>query len=73
MSMANGRPVAAEARLPARIPKGAWIRVKEVFGGRHFATRRELAGGLGLVPTPQQRCTVADKRGGVRRVWKITQ
>jgi transposase len=40
------------ARLRAIGPKGAWILVKEVFGWRHFANRRELAGSLGLVPTP---------------------
>jgi transposase len=28
------------------------VLVKEVFGWRHFANRRELAGSLGLVPTP---------------------
>jgi len=40
------------ARLGAIGPKGAWVLVKEVFGWRHFANRRELAGSLGLVPTP---------------------
>lgn len=44
--------VARLARLRAIGPKGAWILVKEVFGWRHFANRRELAGSLGLVPTP---------------------
>jgi transposase len=28
------------------------VLVKEVFGWRHFANRRELASSLGLVPTP---------------------
>lgn len=32
--------------------KGAWILVKELFGWRRFANRRELAGCLGLAPTP---------------------
>jgi transposase len=32
--------------------KGAWVLVKEVFGWRRFANRRELAGCLGLTPTP---------------------
>ena len=31
---------------------GAWVLVHEVFGWRHFANRRELAGCLGLAPTP---------------------
>jgi transposase len=32
--------------------KGAWLLDKELFGWRSFANRRELAGSLGLVPTP---------------------
>ena len=44
--------VAHLTRLRAIGPKGAWVLVKEVFGWRHFANRRELAGSLGLVPTP---------------------
>ena len=44
--------VAQLARLRAIGPKGAWVLVKEVFGWRRFANRRELAGCLGLVPTP---------------------
>jgi transposase len=31
---------------------GAWVLVKEVFGWRRFANRGELAGCLGLTPTP---------------------
>ncbi len=30
----------------------AWLMVKELFGWRRFANRRELAGCLGLAPTP---------------------
>src|SRR4030095_8149818 len=44
--------VAQLARLRAIGSKGAWVLVKEVFGWRHFANRRELASSLGLVPTP---------------------
>ncbi|MGF6931254.1 transposase [Paraburkholderia sp. UCT70] len=40
------------ARLRAIGPKGAWVLVKEVFGWRRFANRREVAGCLGLTPTP---------------------
>jgi transposase len=40
------------AQLRAIGPKGAWVLVKEVFGWRRFANRRELAGCLGLAPTP---------------------
>jgi transposase len=52
--LAEGKqPLIAQlARLRAIGPKGAWVLVKEVFGWRHFANRRELAGSLGLVPTP---------------------
>jgi transposase len=32
--------------------KTAWILVKELFGWRRFTTRRQVAGSLGLVPTP---------------------
>ena len=44
--------VAQLAQLRAIGPKGAWVLVKEVFGWRRFANRRELAGCLGLAPTP---------------------
>ena len=39
-------------RLRAIGPKGAWVLVKELFGWREFANRRELAGCVGLAPTP---------------------
>ena len=32
--------------------QGAWVLVKELFGWRRLADRRELAGCLGFVPTP---------------------
>ena len=32
--------------------EGRWVLVKELFGWRRFANRRELAGCLGLAPTP---------------------
>ena len=44
--------VAQLAKLRAIGPNGAWVLVKEVFGWRRFANRRELAGCLGLAPTP---------------------
>ena len=44
--------VAQLAKLRAIGPKGAWVLVKELFGWRRFANRRELAGCLGLAPTP---------------------
>jgi transposase len=52
--LADGKqPLVAQlAQLRAIGPKGAWVLVKEVFGCRRFANRRELAGCLGLAPTP---------------------
>lgn len=44
--------VAQLTQLRAIGPKGAWVLVKELFGWRRFANRRELAGCLGLAPTP---------------------
>lgn len=44
--------VAQLAQLRAIGPNGAWVLVKELFGWRRFANRRELAGCLGLAPTP---------------------
>ena len=44
--------VAQLIQLRAIGPKGAWVLVKEVFGWREFANRRELAGCVGLAPTP---------------------
>src|SRR6185295_19376221 len=50
---AGKQPLVAQlARLRAIGPKGAWVLVKELFGWRRFANRRELAGCLGLAPTP---------------------
>ncbi|MBC8752905.1 MULTISPECIES: IS110 family transposase [Paraburkholderia] len=52
--LAEGKhPLVAQlAQLRAIGPKGAWVLVKEVFGWRRFANRREVAGCLGLTPTP---------------------
>jgi transposase len=44
--------VAQLAQLRAIGPKGAWLLVKEVFGWRHFANRRQLQSSLGLAATP---------------------
>ncbi len=44
--------VAQLARLRAIGTCSAWVLAKEVFGWRRFANRRELAGSLGLAPTP---------------------
>jgi transposase len=44
--------VAQLARLRSIGITTAWVLVKELFGWRRFANRREVAGCLGLVPTP---------------------
>jgi transposase len=51
--LAEGKhPLVAQlTQLRAIGTKGAWVLVKELFGWRRFANRRELAGSLGLVPT----------------------
>jgi len=59
-------------QLRAIGPKGAWILVKEVFGWRQFANRRELASSLGLTPTPHASGSIDREQGiskaGNRRV-----
>ena len=52
--LADGKqPLVAQlAQMRAIGPRGAWILVKELFGWRRFSNRRELAGCLGLAPTP---------------------
>ena len=44
--------VRALERLRAVGPIGAAVLVREVFGWRSFANRRELAGSVGIVPSP---------------------
>jgi len=52
--LADGKqPLVAQlAKLRGIGLHGAWILDKELFGRRRFANRRELAGCLGLAPTP---------------------
>jgi transposase len=44
--------VAQLSRMRAIGPRSAWVLIKELFGWRHFNNRREVAGCLGLAPTP---------------------
>ena len=44
--------VARLARLGAIGVSSGWVLVKELFGWRHFRNRREVAGCLGLAPSP---------------------
>jgi len=64
-ALAEGKqPLVAQlTRLRAIGPKGAWVLVKEVFGWRQFTNRRELAGSLGLVPTPYASGNSASEQG----------
>jgi transposase len=49
----NTQPQVAQlAQLRSIGLRSAWVLVTELFGWRHFANRRELAGCLGLTPTP---------------------
>lgn len=48
----NQPPFAALMRLRSIGITSAWILVHELFGWRHFNNRRELAGCVGLTPTP---------------------
>lgn len=49
----NTQPQVAQlAQLRSIGLRSAWVLVTELFGWRHFANRRELAGCIGLTPTP---------------------
>lgn len=57
-------PMVAElARLRAIGDKGAWVLVKEIFGWRNFANRRELTGCVGLAPTPHASGSIDHEQG----------
>ncbi len=55
--------VARLAKLRGIGSRGAWVLDKELFGWRHFANRRELAGCLGLTPTPYASGTSEGEQG----------
>lgn len=50
-------------KLRAIGPKGARVLVKELFGWRKFANRREWAGCVGLTPTPYASSDSQTERG----------
>ena len=64
--------VARLIRLSAIGPGSAWVLVKELFGWRRFRNRREVAGCLGLTPTPyasgQSEVEQGISKAGNRRV-----
>lgn len=56
----------------------AWVLTKELFGWRQFDNRRQLAGSLGLVPTPyasgaSEREQGISKAGNKRVRWLLVQ
>jgi transposase len=51
------------SRLGAIGDKGAWVLVKEIFGWRNFANRRELTGCVGLAPTPHASGSIDHEQG----------
>jgi transposase len=55
--------VAQLARLQAVGVGSAWVLVKELFGWRRFRNRREVAGCLGLSPTPYASGASETERG----------
>ena len=67
--LAEGKqPLVAQlVRLRAIGAKGAWVLVKEVFGWRHFANRRELAGSLAWCRLPTQAVTARLSRASAKQ------
>src|SRR5215471_4792522 len=64
--------VARLAKLGAIGVSSGWVLVKELFGWRRFANRREVAGCLGLAPSPYASGKIENEQGiskaGNRRV-----
>ncbi|CAH2904233.1 MAG: Mobile element protein [uncultured Paraburkholderia sp.] len=70
--------IAGLARLGGIGTGRAWTLVKELFGWRRFANRRELAGCLGLTPTPYASGTSEveqgiSKAGNNRGQWLMVE
>ena len=66
------------SRLRAIGACSAWVLTKELFGWRHFDNRRQLAGSLGLVPTPYAsgdsvREQGISKQGNKRVRWLLVE
>ncbi len=71
----QGGPLAALTQLRAIGVQSAWVLVRELFGWRRFANRRELAGCVGLSPSPYDSGASAHEQGiskaGNRRVRSL--
>jgi transposase len=59
----QGGPLAALLKLRAIGVQSAWVLVRELFGWRRFANRRELAGCVGLSPSPYSSGTAEREQG----------
>jgi transposase len=67
----QGGPLAALMRLRAIGVQSAWVLVRELFGWRRFGNRRELAGCVGVSPSPydsgqSEHCQGISKAGNAR-------
>ena len=71
----QGGALAALLRLRAIGVQSAWVLVRELFGWRRFDNRRELAGCVGLSPSPYNSGTAEREQGiskaGNRRVRSL--
>jgi transposase len=66
------------SRLRAIGTCSAWVLAKELFGWRHFDNRRQLAGSVGLAPTPyasgnSEREQGISKAGNKRVRWLLVE
>jgi transposase len=72
----RGGPLAALTRLRAIGVQSAWVLLHELFGWRRFANRRELAGCVGLTPSPYDSGSTQRQQGiskaGNRRVRSLS-
>jgi transposase len=59
----QGGPLGALLKLRAIGVQSAWVLVRELFGWRQFANRRELAGAVGLSPSPYSSGTAEREQG----------
>ena len=73
--LAQGGPLAALVQLRAIGVQSAWVLVRELFGWRRFGNRRELAGCVGLSPSPYDSGASAHEQGiskaGNRRARRL--
>jgi len=70
--LGQGGPLVSLLKLRALGLQSAWVLVREVFGWRRFSNRRQLAGCVGLNPSPydsgDSQCEQGISKAGNRRV-----